>query len=212
MCIRPHSRKRSSKVKSAFIYIEESRDAIYFTRADGTFINANPSFLELFGYTRSELLSINARELYADPSERLRFRREVEARQAVREFEVRLRAHDGRILDCLLTSTVHLNSSGEVLWYQGMIHDVTARREAEAALARSEHFARTIVSSVGEGVIVYDRGLRYQVWNRFMEEMTGLSATGTNRRICIRHFSAPAGEWHRRIARARAGGRNRAHQ
>jgi diguanylate cyclase (GGDEF)-like protein/PAS domain S-box-containing protein len=156
---------------------EESRDAIYFTRADGTFIDANPSFLELFGYTRSELLSINARELYADPAERLRFRREVEARQSVREFEVRLRAHDGRILDCLLTSTVHLNPNGEVLWYQGMIHDVTARREAEAALARSEHFARTIVSSVGEGVIVYDRGLRYQVWNRFMEEMTGLSAS-----------------------------------
>jgi diguanylate cyclase (GGDEF)-like protein/PAS domain S-box-containing protein len=155
---------------------EESRDAIYFTRADGTFIDANPSFLELFGYTRSELLSINARELYADPSERLRFRREVEARKSVREFEVRLRAHDGRILDCLLSSAVHLNAAGEILWYQGMIHDVTARRAAESALARSEHFARTIVSSVGEGVIVYDRGLRYQVWNRFMEELTGLPA------------------------------------
>jgi PAS domain S-box-containing protein len=168
---------------------EESRDAIYFTRADGTFIDANPSVLELFGYTRSELLSINARELYADPSERLRFRREVEARKSVREFEVRLRAHDGRILDCLLSSAVHLNAAGEILWYQGMIHDVTARRAAESALARSEHFARTIVSSVGEGVIVYDRGLRYQVWNRFMEELTRLPAGGSlahTRATCFR--------------------------
>jgi PAS domain S-box-containing protein len=155
---------------------EESRDPIYFTRVDGTFIDANRSFLELFGYSHAELLSVNAQELYADPLERLRFRREVEARHSVRDFEVMLRTRAGRILDCLLSSAAHFGPGGELLWYQGMIHDITARKSAEKALARSEHFARTIVSSVGEGVIVYDRDLKYQVWNRFMEELTGMPA------------------------------------
>jgi diguanylate cyclase (GGDEF)-like protein/PAS domain S-box-containing protein len=40
----------------------------------------------------------------------------------------------------------------------------------------SEHTARTIVSSIGEGIIVYDLELRCQLWNRFMEEITGISA------------------------------------
>lgn len=155
---------------------EESRDAIYITRLDGSFIDANTSFLELFGCTRAELLHINARELYADPLERNRFRREVEAKRAVRDFEVKLRTRHGRIIDCLLSSSVHIGPEGELLWYQGIIHDITARKRVEAALAESEHFASTMVSSVGEGIIVYDRDLRYQVWNRFMEELTGLSA------------------------------------
>ncbi|HUF50486.1 MAG TPA: EAL domain-containing protein [Longimicrobiales bacterium] len=47
---------------------------------------------------------------------------------------------------------------------------------AAARLRESEHFTRTIISSVRQGIIVYDRELRYQVWNRFMEEITGLPA------------------------------------
>ena len=49
-------------------------------------------------------------------------------------------------------------------------------QRAERRLRDSEHFTRTIISSVRQGIIVYDRELRYQVWNRFMEEITGLPA------------------------------------
>lgn len=48
---------------------------------------------------------------------------------------------------------------------------VTAR-----ALTEAEHFNRSIITSVGEGVIVFDRDLRYRIWNQRMEEITGLSA------------------------------------
>ena len=51
-----------------------------------------------------------------------------------------------------------------------------AARMAEEQLQRSEHFLRTILSSVGEGVIVYDRELRHQMWNAFMEKLTGRRA------------------------------------
>ncbi len=48
--------------------------------------------------------------------------------------------------------------------------------ELEEALRFSEHFTRTIISSVGEGIIVYDRELRYKLWNSFMEDLTGMPA------------------------------------
>ena len=69
-----------------------------------------------------------------------------------------------------------------------MIHDITARKNAETALAASEHFARTIVSSVGEGIIVYDGDLRYQVWNAFMEQLTGLRAEEVIGRSALEAF------------------------
>jgi diguanylate cyclase (GGDEF)-like protein/PAS domain S-box-containing protein len=40
----------------------------------------------------------------------------------------------------------------------------------------AEGLVRTILESVGEGIVVYDRELRYRLWNRFMEEITGMSA------------------------------------
>jgi diguanylate cyclase (GGDEF)-like protein/PAS domain S-box-containing protein len=47
---------------------------------------------------------------------------------------------------------------------------------AERELRDSHLFASEIISSAAEGIVVYDRELRYLVWNRFMEEMTGLPA------------------------------------
>ncbi len=155
---------------------EESRDAVYITARDGRFLDVNRSFLEMFGFVRGELLQRNAADLYVDVTDRLLFQQAVEQRGAVREYEVRFKRRDGSVLHALLSAAAYRNARGEVLWYQGIIHDLSARKHAEAALQRSEHFARTIVSSVGEGVIVYDRELRYQVWNRFMEELTGLTA------------------------------------
>jgi diguanylate cyclase (GGDEF)-like protein/PAS domain S-box-containing protein len=155
---------------------EESRDAVYITARDGRFLDVNRSFLEMFGFTREELLRRNATDLYYNSTDRLRFQEAVERHGSVRDYEISYKRRDGSRLHALLSAAAYRNARGEVLWYQGIIHDFSARKNAEDALERSEHFARTIVSSVGEGVIVYDRELRYQVWNRFMEDLTGIKA------------------------------------
>jgi diguanylate cyclase (GGDEF)-like protein/PAS domain S-box-containing protein len=48
---------------------------------------------------------------------------------------------------------------------------------ANAARTHAENgrFARDIIDNAGEGIVVYDRELRYVLWNAFMEEMTGLA-------------------------------------
>jgi PAS domain S-box-containing protein len=51
-----------------------------------------------------------------------------------------------------------------------------ARQGSDRALRRSEQFNREVISNAQEGVIVYDREFRFLVWNRFMEELTGMPA------------------------------------
>ncbi|MGQ0815757.1 MAG: putative bifunctional diguanylate cyclase/phosphodiesterase [Gemmatimonadota bacterium] len=116
---------------------EESRDAIYFTRVDGSFIDANTSFLELFELSRAELSGLSAGTLYADPAERLHFQAEIVATDCVRDFEVKLRTFAGRTIDCLLNATLHRSAEGDILWYQGIIHDVTERKRAVEQLAHN---------------------------------------------------------------------------
>lgn len=45
-----------------------------------------------------------------------------------------------------------------------------------ADLLEAKQFSEQIISSAQEGVIVYDRDLRYRVWNPYMEQITGMSA------------------------------------
>jgi diguanylate cyclase (GGDEF)-like protein/PAS domain S-box-containing protein len=44
-------------------------------------------------------------------------------------------------------------------------------------LRRTNRFASEIIDNAGEGIVVYDPELRYRLWNRFMEELTGLPAS-----------------------------------
>ena len=65
-------RKNEEKYRTFF---EESRDAILITTIDGTFVDINQAALDLFCYTRNELMPKNVRELYANPQERVNLQR-----------------------------------------------------------------------------------------------------------------------------------------
>ena len=114
------------------LLFEKSRTPIYITTIDGHFVDANPAAVELFGYPRETLFRLPATKLYADPADRRRFRDAVEAAGVVRDFEVRLKRSNGDVVDALLSAALHRNVAGEVVGYQGIILDVSARRRTQA--------------------------------------------------------------------------------
>ncbi len=116
------------------VLFEGSRDAVYLTTEAGQFLDLNQAAVEVFGYTREETMAMNARDLYADPSDRDRFRDAVDKAGAVRDFAVKLKKKDGSQIDCLLTSTVHRGPDGRILGYQGIVRDVTAQKRAAERL------------------------------------------------------------------------------
>lgn len=116
---------------------ENSRDAIYMTTRDGSFTDVNGAMLELLGYTREDLLQLNAAELYADASERTRFTKDLERDGYVREHELRLKRKTGEVIVCLKTASVQRTADGVILGYQCILHDITERKRAESELAHT---------------------------------------------------------------------------
>jgi PAS domain S-box-containing protein len=51
------------------------------------------------------------------------------------------------------------------------------REEAYAALQRDNRFSQAIINSSLDGILAYDRGLRYTAWNPAMERLTGVPAS-----------------------------------
>jgi len=170
-------RESEEKYRTLF---EDSRDAIYITTREGKLIDANQSALDLFGYSREEMTSVNALQLYVHPSDASKFQKEIEEKGFVRDYEVKLRKKDGTEMDCLLTTTLRRADGGGILAYQGIIRDITERKEAEAALRESEEKYRNLVERANDGIaIAYDEVLQYvnprlaQIIGYTVEELTG---------------------------------------
>ncbi|MCK4613246.1 MAG: PAS domain S-box protein [Thermoplasmata archaeon] len=128
------------------ILFENSRDAIFIIGLKGKIIDVNQSALDLFGYTKSEILGLDARTIFLNDEERLRFKEEVRKKGAVKDFEMKLRHKNGDVMDCHLTSTVHRNKDGSVLEYHGIVRDITKRKKAEEALRYRIEFEKLIMS------------------------------------------------------------------
>lgn len=54
-----------------------------------------------------------------------------------------------------------------------IVRQIVAVRTARV-VGDARRFAAEIIDNAGEGIVVYDRELHYVLWNRFMEELTGL--------------------------------------
>jgi PAS domain S-box-containing protein/putative nucleotidyltransferase with HDIG domain len=57
-----------------------------------------------------------------------------------------------------------------------VIEQLIDQYEIRSALQHSELINQSMIQNVQEGIIVYDNELRYRVWNRFMEKVTGKNA------------------------------------
>ncbi|MBM3301664.1 MAG: PAS domain S-box protein, partial [Deltaproteobacteria bacterium] len=113
-----------------YTLFEQSLDPIAITTPKGDFIDANSSFIDLVGYTREELMQINAKALWSVPEDRTNWENKMAERGFSREYEWRCCRKDGSVRECLLNSTVRWTEDGTVQ-YQSVCRDVTERRRME---------------------------------------------------------------------------------
>jgi PAS domain S-box-containing protein len=128
-------RRSEAKYRNIF---EKSRDVIYITTREGEFLDVNESAYRLFGYTRNELLQMNAKQLYSNQADRKKFEKEIRLKGEISDHEVELKTKSGDKIYCLLSSSLQKKSNNTPDTYQGIIHDITKRKKAERQQVRTE--------------------------------------------------------------------------
>jgi len=108
---------------------------LFHSQANGTLLDANQALVEMLGYPdRATLLSINAREAYVDPQDRQEWIEQVDREGITKNSQVRLRRHDGSVIWASMNTQAIYDASGQVLYYEGSLEDITKRLEAQRDL------------------------------------------------------------------------------
>jgi len=135
-------RENEKKYRTLF---EDSRDAIFICDRTGEMIDANQSMLDLFAYTRSEMMQMNIWDTDTDPDGRIKFQQATAQTGSVRDLEVKVQKKNGAQMDCLVTATGQRADDGRILGYQGIIRDITERKRVEADLRKHQEHLEELV-------------------------------------------------------------------
>ena len=111
---------------------------LYRTTPTGEIVDANPALVKMLGYPdRESLLSVNAGGLCVSPEERQREHDILERDGIVHDFEMCLRRRDGQTIWVQDTCQAIRDGDGRMLFNDGSLQDITARRRAEEQLRRT---------------------------------------------------------------------------
>ncbi len=139
---------------------ENSIAGIFQTSPDGRYLDVNTALTRIYGYeSRHELMSKVSdigRLLYVDPRRRAEFVRLMQAKGTVQDFESQIFRKDGSIIWISESARAVRDAENNIVYYEGMVEDITARKEAEEKLRFSETRFRSVWQNSSDGMRLTD--------------------------------------------------------
>jgi PAS domain S-box-containing protein len=180
---------------------EKSTDAVILM--NGTIIDCNPAAEQLFGYAREQIIGHDPVEFSPPVQPDSAESREAAATYNLAAYEWgtqffpwQYRKNDGRLVDCDESlSSVIVGGERRLI---AIIRDITARKQAEALIEKSEQTLRLITDSVSDMVWLSDLDFRpvyvspsaARLWGYTLEELQNLPLDDRLERESYAHIIA----------------------
>ncbi len=167
---------------------------LYYTKPDGQILDANPRLVQLLGYTSKEsLIATNAAQFYCDLESRRQWQELMETEGVVHDFETWFRRFDGSLILVRNTSRAIKDDDGQVLFYEGVLEDISERKKIEEKLQRSEKRYRELYQSSRDAIAATDKNGFIIECNQAYANMLGYSLEELKD---IRYQDITPSKWH----------------
>ncbi|MDQ6632602.1 MAG: PAS domain S-box protein, partial [Verrucomicrobiota bacterium] len=149
--------KAEEKYRSIF---ENAVEGIFQTTADGHYLSANPALVRIYGYSSPQELISDVtdieRRLYVNPNRRAEFVQLMQEQGFVADFESEIHRKDGSVIWISENARAVRDANGKLLYYEGLVEDITQRKHAEETLRFSEMRFRSIWEKAFDGMRLTD--------------------------------------------------------
>ncbi len=182
------ARKQVEKtLRDQALILDLANDTIFIRDKDDRIIYWNQGAERLYGWTKEEAMGKVTHDLF-----------ETKFPRSLKSIQTQLKAsghwegelihlrRDGRLVTVASSWTLQRDEAGKPVSVIEMNYDITARKQAEEALAQSRQRLNAILDSSLDGVIVYDavrdnfgkvQDLRFAMINPAAEKLMGMNAT-----------------------------------
>jgi PAS domain S-box-containing protein len=165
---------------------ENTLVGLYRTTPEGKILLVNPALIKILGYDSvEEVQERNLEETGFDPtSPRSHFREIIEKDGKIEGHESVWQKKDGSLLHIRESAVAIRDSSGNLLFYEGNIEDITERKQMEEKVRESEAYYRTLVDLSPDGILISDLEGRVTYYSRKIHEIfsipKGVNFLGTS--------------------------------
>jgi PAS domain S-box-containing protein len=136
--------------------VETSNDAIFSKTPDGVILTWNPAAERMYGYSAEESIGQNVSMLIpADHEHELaEIREKIKHGERITFFETERIAKDGKKIYVSLSISPMKDASGRITGASTIARDISAHRQAQEALKRSEERFRSLVESSPNALVL----------------------------------------------------------
>lgn len=144
-------------------------EGIFQSLPEGPYASANPALAKMLGYSSPhamiEDIGDSGHKHFAEQKDWEEYVFLMEHSGFVADFETRFRRKDGSLIWVSISARAVNDESGQTIRYEGMVEDITRRKQTEDALRESEERYRTFIDSTSDIATLKDDKLRYIMVN-----------------------------------------------
>ncbi|MGF1493459.1 MAG: response regulator [Microcoleaceae cyanobacterium] len=135
---------RATEAKYRGIF-ENAAEGIYQTTPEGRYLSANPALARILGYESTEdliqTLTQVDQQLYVKPERHAELIAAIQNQDTVSSFESQVYRRNGQIIWISENVRAVRNLTGQIIFYEGTVADITESRQAAEALRQAKEAA-----------------------------------------------------------------------
>ena len=127
---------------------------VYKSTAEGKFVEVNPALVKMLGYgSREELLAVNIKnQVYFEPADREKI---IAGHKENELMVVRVKKKNGAEIWVEDFRWFYRDDKGNILYHEGLVHDITAQIRAESALKKTEQEFKNLFEMANDSILIF---------------------------------------------------------